>query len=118
LQEECHSAVEALKILENQNIDLLFVDINMPDLNGLEFVKSLDKKPLVIFTTAHSEYAIEGFKVEATDYLLKPFSFAEFSKATTRAKKQLELIKTPRKKWKAPTIFCSSNRNIKWYAST
>ena len=92
LQAECYSAVEALKILEEQSIDLLFVDINMPDLNGLEFVKSLAKKPLVIFTTAHSEYAIEGFKVDATDYLLKPFSFAGFSKAAAKAKKLFELM--------------------------
>lgn len=92
LQAECHSAVEALKILENKSIDLLFVDINMPDLNGLEFVKSLDKKPLVIFTTAYGEYALEGFKVDALDYLLKPFSFAEFSKSAAKAKKQIELL--------------------------
>jgi DNA-binding LytR/AlgR family response regulator len=91
LQAECQSAVEALEILEEQSIDLLFVDINMPDLNGLEFVKSLDKKPLVIFTTAYGEYALEGFKVDALDYLLKPFSFAEFSKSAAKAKKQFEL---------------------------
>jgi two-component system LytT family response regulator len=89
---QCSSAFEALRILDEQSIDLMFVDINMPDLNGLEFVKSLTQKPLLIFTTAYSEYALEGFKVDALDYLLKPFSFAEFSKSTNKARAQFELI--------------------------
>ncbi len=90
---QCSSAFEAMETLEYQDIDLMFVDINMPDLNGLEFVKSLVQKPLLIFTTAYGEYAIEGFKVDAIDYLLKPFSFAEFSKAATKARTQFELMK-------------------------
>ncbi len=89
---ECTSAFEALELLEQLQVDLMFVDINMPDLNGLEFVKSLAQKPLLIFTTAYSEYALEGFKVDALDYLLKPFSFAEFSKAANKAKNQFELL--------------------------
>jgi two-component system LytT family response regulator len=87
----CSSAFEAIEVLEKQEVDLMFVDINMPDLNGLEFVKSLAQKPLLIFATAYSEYALEGFKVDALDYLLKPFSFAEFSKAATKARTQFEL---------------------------
>lgn len=95
---ECTSAFEALELLEKQAVDLMFVDINMPDLNGLEFVKSLTQKPLLIFTTAYSEYALDGFKVDALDYLLKPFSFAEFSKAVNKARTQFELIqKAPEK---------------------
>lgn len=90
---ECSSAFEALDIIEKEEVDLMFVDINMPDLNGLEFVQSLTQKPLLIFTTAYSEYALEGFKVDALDYLLKPFSFAEFSKAASKARTQFELIK-------------------------
>jgi two-component system LytT family response regulator len=94
----CSSAVEALQVMESNEVDLMFVDINMPDLNGLDFVKSLTEKPLLIFTTAYSEYAIEGFKVDALDYLLKPFSFTEFSKATNKARTQFELINnTPEK---------------------
>jgi two-component system LytT family response regulator len=89
---QCSSAFQALDLLENQPVDLMFVDINMPDLNGLEFVKSLTQKPLLIFTTAYSEYALEGFKVDALDYLLKPFSFAEFSKAAGKARTQFELM--------------------------
>lgn len=89
---QCSSAFEAFEVLEEKSIDLMFVDINMPDLNGLEFVKSLEQKPLLIFTTAYSEYALEGFKVDALDYLLKPFSFSEFSKAAGKARTQHELI--------------------------
>jgi two-component system LytT family response regulator len=92
LAAKCSGAFEALEVLENQKVDLMFVDINMPDLNGLEFVKSLTHKPLLIFTTAYSEYAIDGFKVDALDYLLKPFSFAEFSKAASKARAQFELM--------------------------
>jgi two-component system LytT family response regulator len=89
---QCSSAFQALELLETQPVDLMFVDINMPDLNGLEFVKSLTQKPLLIFTTAYSEYALEGFKVDALDYLLKPFSFSEFSKAAGKARSQFELM--------------------------
>lgn len=92
LEAQCTNAFEALKVLESKSIDLMFVDINMPDLNGMEFVKSLEHKPLLIFTTAYSEYALEGFKVDALDYLLKPFYFSEFSKAVQKAKKQFELM--------------------------
>lgn len=91
LVKPCSSAFQALEFLENHQVDLMFVDINMPDLNGLEFVKSLSQKPLLVFTTAYSEYALEGFKVDALDYLLKPFSFAEFSKAAGKARAQFEL---------------------------
>ncbi|KJF43312.1 LytR/AlgR family response regulator transcription factor [Draconibacterium sediminis] len=86
------SAVKAYDLLEEETIDLMFVDINMPDLNGLDFVKTLSQKPLLIFTTAYSEYAVEGFKVNAIDYLLKPFSFAEFSGAAQKALAQFELV--------------------------
>lgn len=88
----CSNAFDALHIIETQQIDLMFIDINMPDLNGLELVKSLHKKPLFIFTTAYDQYAIEGFKVDALDYLLKPYSFADFSKAVNKALTQFELL--------------------------
>ncbi|MBN2774937.1 MAG: response regulator transcription factor [Prolixibacteraceae bacterium] len=86
------NAVKALQFLDSNQVDLMFVDINMPDLNGLDFVKSLEQKPLLIFTTAYSEFAVEGFKVDAIDYLLKPFSFDEFSRAVSKVKKQVQLI--------------------------
>ena len=80
-----NNAIEAQQLMAKQNIDLLFVDINMPDLNGVDFVRTLIRRPMVIFTTAYSEYAIEGFKLDAIDYLLKPFSFADFSRAAAKA---------------------------------
>lgn len=89
----CESAFDAMEILDVNKVELIFVDINMPDLNGMDFVKSLKNKPLIIFTTAYSEYAIEGFKVDAIDYLLKPISYADFLKAAIKAQKHLSLIK-------------------------
>lgn len=86
----CQDAFDATKQLTAQKVDLLFIDINMPDLNGLDFVRSLISKPMVIFTTAYSEYAVEGFKVNAVDYLLKPFEFQEFLKAVDKARKWIE----------------------------
>ena len=83
----CQDAFEAMSVLSVQKVDLLFVDINMPDLNGMDFVRSLAEKPLIIFTTAYSEYAVEGFKVDAIDYLLKPFGFQDFLKAVDKAHK-------------------------------
>jgi two-component system, LytTR family, response regulator len=80
------SALQALSFLGENEIDLMFVDINMPDLNGMDFVKSLNNPPKAIFTTAYSEYALDGFKVDAVDYLLKPIGYADFLKASVKAK--------------------------------
>lgn len=91
---EFSNAVDAKHFLENESVDLIFVDINMPDLTGTEFVHSLTgQRPLIIFTTAYSEYAIEGFKLDALDYLLKPFSFADFERSAHKAQSLHELIK-------------------------
>jgi len=87
----CHSAFEAMEYLAINEVDLMFVDINMPDLSGMDFVKSLIQKPQIIFTTAYSEYAIEGFQVDALDYILKPISYASFLKAVNKAKTWFEL---------------------------
>ncbi len=87
-----NSAVQAQQYLLNEKVDLIFVDINMPDLNGVDFVRSLESPPMVIFTTAYSEYAIEGFKLDAIDYLLKPFGFKEFSRSANKANSLYELL--------------------------
>ena len=87
----CNNALEAQQLLASQHVDLIFVDINMPDLSGVEFVRSLVDRPMVIFTTAYSEYAVEGFKLDAVDYLLKPFSFADFSRSAAKANSLYEL---------------------------
>ncbi len=86
----CESAFEAMEELQKSPVDLMFVDINMPDLSGMEFVKSLEHKPLIVFTTAYSEYAIEGFKVDALDYLLKPITYADFLRAANKANKRIQ----------------------------
>lgn len=88
----CQSAIEAQHVLDRDEVDAIFCDINMPDLNGLEFVRSLPAAPLVVFTTAYSEYAIESFKVEAVDYLLKPFTSSEFAQAAERLRTRHELV--------------------------
>jgi DNA-binding LytR/AlgR family response regulator len=80
------SAIQANVFLLDNSIDLMFVDINMPDLNGLDFVKSLKNPPKVVFTTAYSEYAVEGFRVDAIDYLLKPIDYSTFLRSANKAK--------------------------------
>ena len=89
----CNDAVDAMTFLKETKVDLLFLDINMPNLSGIAFYKMLKNPPLVIFTTAYSEYAIEGFDVNAIDYLLKPFSFERFLKAVQKVKNKLVLEK-------------------------
>ena len=81
----CPSAPEAAKILKNEDIDLMFLDINMPHLSGLEFLESLETAPMTIFTTAYSEYALEGYRLNVVDYLLKPIAFNRFFQAVTKA---------------------------------
>lgn len=90
LAAQCQSALEARAFLENDTVDAIFCDINMPDLNGMDFVKSLAVPPLVIFTTAYSEYAVEGFRVNAVDYLLKPFGLQDFQRAANRLRERLD----------------------------
>ena len=89
LAAQCQSALEARNFLENDTVDAIFCDINMPDLNGMEFVKSLAVPPLIVFTTAYSEYAVEGFKINAVDYLLKPFGLQDLQRAANRIKDRL-----------------------------
>ena len=91
-----NNAIEAQAYLAGQPVDLIFVDINMPDLTGVDFVRSLTNRPMVIFTTAYSEYAIEGFKLDAVDYLLKPFGFADFSRSAAKAHALYELRQNQR----------------------
>ncbi|GEO08988.1 LytR/AlgR family response regulator transcription factor [Segetibacter aerophilus] len=78
--------------LQQNEVDVLLLDIQMPDINGLQFYKTLIKKPLVIFTTAYSEYAVDGFNVDAVDYLLKPFEYDRFLKAIFKAREYLEFL--------------------------
>lgn len=88
----CQSAVEARELMNREPIDAIFIDINMPDLSGLDFVRSLPLPPIVVFTTAYSEYAVDGYKVDAVDYLLKPFGLNEFQAAAQKVKNRYDLM--------------------------
>ncbi len=92
LVESCESALDANAVMGREPIDAIFIDINMPDLNGMDFVKSLTSPPMVVFTTAYSEYAIDGFKVDAVDYLLKPFGMDDMLRAANKLKAHYELV--------------------------
>ncbi len=92
---QCRSAAEARQVIDEQDVEAIFCDINMPDLNGMDFAKSLQKDhtsgPLVVFTTAYAEYAVEGYKANAVDYLLKPYSFEEFEAAAQKIQEICEI---------------------------
>ena len=87
-------AFKAMDYLQKESVDLIFLDIKMPDISGLDFLKSLNRKPLVIFTTAYTEHAVISFELDAVDYLLKPFSLARFLKACNKANELFQLRNT------------------------
>lgn len=86
----CGSAAEARKVLDSEPVDAMFLDINMPDQSGMDFVRSLQAPPAIIFTTAHSDYALEGYKLDAVDYLLKPFGLDEFMRAANKLRRMMD----------------------------
>ncbi len=94
---ECEDAICAHQTLQTKTVDIIFLDINMPKLSGIEFLKNLKNPPLVIFTTAYSEYAMDGYELNIIDYLKKPFSFQRFCKAYFRAEEMYLLKTTPAK---------------------
>ena len=85
LVNKCRNAFECIECLNNEAVDLIFLDIQMPNLTGIQLLKGLDKKPMVIFTTAYSEHSAESYNLDAVDYLLKPFTFERFLKSVNKA---------------------------------
>jgi len=92
---KCSNAMEANQALRDNEVDLMFLDIQMPQLTGVEFLRSLSNPPMAIFTTAYAEYAVEGFNLEALDYLLKPISFERFMKAANKAVEKHQAAGSP-----------------------
>jgi len=109
----CENAFQAMERIQQNDIDLLFLDIQMPDLNGIEFSKTLGERPKVIFTTSFDQYAVEGFRVDALDYLLKPISYPEFLQAANKAKRWYERSSKAIAPTESPnTIFVKSDYKL------
>jgi DNA-binding LytR/AlgR family response regulator len=114
---ECKSALKAVEFLQREKIDLMFLDINMPEINGLDFLKSIPDPPYVIITTAYREYAIEGYDLDVVDFLLKPISFERFLKAINRycsrsRKLVVKNTNTPSKSQELKFIYIQDGKNI------
>lgn len=107
-----NGAIDAIQTINTEKIDLLFLDINMPQINGLEFSKSLPASIKVIFTTAYDQYAIEGFRLNALDYLLKPISYSDFLQASNRALEWFKRSEPTEKEYPATSIFVKSGYRI------
>lgn len=115
---ECGDAVCAHQFIRENSVDLMFLDINMPKLSGIDFLRNIENAPLVILTTAYSEYALEGYELNVIDYLKKPFSFERFTKAYFKAEEQINLKKTalkstPNKKHDTFIFLKSDKKTIK-----
>ncbi len=113
LKKHCYDALEAYEYLNSNTVDLIFLDLNMPKLKGFDFLKTLPNPPKVIVTTAYQEYALEGYELNISDYLLKPFSFERFLKAVNKAVSAAPIVKVQTSEGTAnssKTIFLRSNK--------
>jgi len=115
LMASCKNAFEVMEVLQNQKADILFLDINMPKLSGLSLLKTMQQRPNVIITTAYAEYAVEGFELSVTDYLLKPFSFERFLQAVLKVQNRAVLQKEvvlENKEEVSDSIFVKSDKKL------
>jgi len=112
----CSNALEAFALLGEQKIDLLFLDINLPDMNGMQFIKTLKDAPAVIFTTAYPQYALESYEINAIDYLLKPISFERFEVSVNKFLQWQHPSQTPPELTEKPSLFVRSEG--KWMKLT
>jgi len=111
----CKNAFEVLEVLQEKQVDLLFLDINMPKLSGISLLKTMQHKPKVIITTAYPEFAVEGFELSVTDYLLKPFSLERFLQAVMKVQKsnvQQTVIQSTEREEATNSIFVKSDKKI------
>ena len=106
----CKDALEAMEIIGKQPIDLILLDIIMPKLSGIEFLKTIKDPPLVILTTAYTDYAMDGYELNVLDYLVKPFSFVRFLKAVQKAEQQIQLLQKSEVEQKVESVFIKSNK--------
>ncbi len=108
----CDSPIEAMRVLSEESVDAIFTDINMLGLNGLDFVESLSRCPLVVFVTAYTEYAADSYKVGAVDYIVKPYGYKEFQRASERLRTQYELLQQSSAHRREDTLFVRTD--CKW----
>jgi DNA-binding LytR/AlgR family response regulator len=109
---KCKNAIEAIQFLDEKDVDLMFLDVNMPKLSGVNFLKTLKNPPFVILTTAYSEYAIEGYELDVIDFLIKPFSFERFLKAINKAHERLHERYKEKNNLSAPVDSVAENRRL------
>lgn len=108
----CPSAVKAAQLLEETPVDVMFLDINMPDLNGLEFAHSMKERPMIVFTTAYSEFAVEGYDVDAVDYILKPFGLARIMTAANKVLSRYELLHKGEENESSDVLFVKADYKV------